>query len=170
MKKILLSATAIAMSLGVFAQRNCGILQHEQYLESINPNRAKERAAYEKAVQKWIANNPSAAALAKTTQTTIQIPLVVHMVYNSVSDSVSDAQIFSQIQILNDDYTRNNADKVNTPAPFAAVAGAPMVQYCWAQRDPSGNPTNGIERRKTTVASFLTDDKVKAYSTGGMDA
>src|SRR5437868_5946248 len=105
MKKILLSAAAIALSFGAFAQRNCGILQHEQYLQSKNPKRAMEREAYNRQMDAWVASHP----VAKNAQTTIQIPLVVHMVYSSTADSVGDAQIFSQIQILNDDYTRNNA-------------------------------------------------------------
>ncbi len=168
MKKILLSA-AIAISFSSFAQRTCGVLQNEQFLQQQNPNRAQERAEYEKAIQHWIANNPSAKTN-QSTQSTIQIPLVVHMVYSSTADSIGDAQIFSQIQILNDDYTRNNADKVNTPAPFATVAGAPMIQYCWAQRDPSGNATTGIERRKSTTTSWSTDNKVKSFSTGGLNA
>jgi hypothetical protein len=169
MKKILLTA-AVALSLSAFAQRNCGVLQHEQFLQQKNPKRAQERAAYESAVQNWITKNNNAGRTAQSTQSTIQIPLVVHMVYSSASDSVGDAQIFSQIQILNDDYTRNNADKVNTPASFTTAASAPMVQYCWATRDPLGNPTSGIERRKSTTTSWTTDDKVKAYSTGGLDA
>src|ERR1700751_6044548 len=172
MKKILLSAAAIALSVGAFAQRNCGVLQHEQFLQQKNPNRAQERADYEVAIQKWIANgnNNQMARQMQSTQSTIQIPLVVHMVYSSTADSVGDAQIFSQIQVLNDDYTRNNADKVNTPSTFTAAAGAPMVQYCWATRDPNGNPTNGIERHKSATTSWTTDDKVKAAATGGMDA
>jgi len=169
MKKILLSVAAIALSFGAFAQRNCGVMQHEQYLQSKNPNRAQERAAYEQQIQNWLAANATAKTN-QSTQSIMQIPLVVHMVYSSSADSVGDAQIFSQIQILNDDYTRNNADKANTPSTFTAVASAPMVNYCWAQRDPSGNATTGIERRKSTTTSWTTDDKVKAFSTGGLDA
>ncbi|HWY39123.1 MAG TPA: M43 family zinc metalloprotease [Bacteroidia bacterium] len=170
MKKILTLSMIAAFAYSGLAQlsqkRVCGTLLHEQYLNQQDPGREQRRAEFEQAIQEYL--NKTLAS--KTSQTTIQIPLVVHMVYSSTSDSVSDAQIFSQIQILNDDYTRNNADKVNTPSTFTSVASAPMVQYCWATRDPSGNPTNGIERRKSTVTSWSTDDKVKAYATGGLDA
>ncbi|MGZ3864861.1 MAG: M43 family zinc metalloprotease [Bacteroidia bacterium] len=172
MKKALLTAAALTLCLGGFAQitkRVCGAMQHELYLQSKDPNRAKARADYEKAVQDWITKN-AASRTNQSTQAIIQIPLVVHMVYSSSTDSVGDAQIFSQIQILNQDFTRTNPDTTNTPAAFKPVAGAPMVNYCWAQRDPNGNPTNGIERRKSTTTSWTTDDAVKSYSTGGMDA
>ncbi|MGZ3862865.1 MAG: M43 family zinc metalloprotease [Bacteroidia bacterium] len=172
MKKALLTAAALTLSLGGFAQitkRVCGAMQHELYLQSKDPNRAKARADYEKAVQDWITKNATSRTN-QSTQSIMQIPLVVHMVYSSSADSVGDAQIFSQIQILNEDFTRTNPDTNNTPVAFRSVAGAPMVNYCWAQRDPNGNPTNGIERRKSTTTSWTTDDKVKAYSTGGLDA
>lgn len=168
MKKYLFSALALTLATGIFAQtqRTCGTPQHEAYLEQKNPKRAQQRAMYDQAIEKYLQNNPQA----KSSQTVVQIPLVVHLVYANATQNISDAQIYSQIAVLNADYTRTNADAANTPAPFAAVASAPMINFCWAQRDPNGNPTNGIERRQTTVSSWTTDDKVKAYSTGGLDA
>lgn len=171
MKKIITLSLATAFGLSAMAQepkRVCGTLEHEQYLDQQNPTRAAQKAAYAKAMNKWIENHKNDPT-AKS-QTTVMIPLVVHMVYSSTADSVSDAQIFSQIQILNDDFTRQNADKVNTPSTFTAVASAPMVNYCWAQRDPNGNATNGIERHKSATTSWSTNDAVKHASSDGMDA
>ena len=168
MKKIITLIAAVSFFSNGYAQRVCGTMHHEQWLQQQNPKREEQRKAYEQAISKFISN--AKANKTNQTQSIMQIPLVVHMVYSSTADSVGDAQIFSQIQILNDDYTRNNADTVNTPGPFKSVAGAPMVQYCWAQRDPNGNPTTGIERRKSSTTSWTADDKVKSYGTGGLDA
>ncbi|HKC68901.1 MAG TPA: M43 family zinc metalloprotease [Bacteroidia bacterium] len=168
MKKIITLTISLLFFVNGYAQRVCGTMQHEQMLQQKNPKRAEQRKAYEKMMAAFMANAKINGN--NQTQSINKIPLVVHVVYSSASDSVQDAQIFSQIKILNDDYTRQNADTVNTPAPFKAVAGAPMVQYCWAQRDPNGNPTNGIERRKSTTTSWTTDDAVKSYNTGGLDA
>jgi hypothetical protein len=44
------------------------------------------------------------------------------------------------------------------------------LQFCLAQQKPDGSATNGIERRLTTVSSFSTNDNMKHYSTGGLDA
>jgi hypothetical protein len=169
MKKIITLTIALTFFASAQAQRTCGTMQHEQWLQQQNPKRAEQRKAFEQAMSDYIRNNASAKQNNKT-QSITQIPLVVHMVYSSTTDSVSDAQIFSQIKILNDDYTRQNADTVNTPGPFKAVASAPMVQYCWAQRDPNGNPTTGIERKKSATTSWTSDNKVKAAATGGLDA
>ena len=169
MKKIITIAAALSFFASGYAQKRvCGTTQHEQWLQQQNPKRVEQRKAYEQALANFIKS--ASTNKANKTQSIIQIPLVVHMVYSSATDSVADAQIFSQIKILNDDYTRQNADTANTPGPFKAAASAPMVQYCWAQRDPNGNPTTGIERRKSTTTSWSTDDKVKATATGGLDA
>ncbi len=170
MKKILTLSCVLALGISAFAQQNkrvCGTDLHEQFLEQKDPNRKQKREDYAKTMQKYMAMQKNSA---QKSQTIIQIPLVVHMVYASTTDSITDAQIFSQIQVLNEDYTRTNADASTTPAPFAAVASSPQVNYCWAQRDPSGNPTTGIERRKSTTTSWTTDDKVKSFATGGLDA
>jgi hypothetical protein len=77
----------------------------------------------------------------------------------------------SQIDVLNEDFRRLNADAVNTPSLFQSVAADAEIQFCLATRDPLGNPTNGITRTQTTKTSFsvYTDD-VKYSSQGGKDA
>lgn len=98
------------------------------------------------------------------------LPVVVHVVYKTNGQNISDAQIQSQIDVLNEDFARQNADTTSTPAAFRPAASATNFRFCLAQTDPFGNPTTGIERRMTTVTSFSTNDDVKTYSSGGMDA
>src|SRR3982074_2158799 len=43
------------------------------------------------------------------------IPVVVHVVYKLPAENISDAQIKSQINVLNKDYSATNTDKKNTP-------------------------------------------------------
>ncbi len=71
---------------------------------------------------------------------TYQIPVVVHIIMNtSGQGAISDALVQSQIDILNED--------------FQAIAGTnggngtfSNFQFYLADRDPAGNPTNGITR------------------------
>src|SRR5207253_2622060 len=95
----------------------------------------------------------------------------VHVIYNTNVQNISDAQVISQINILNKDFARNNTDMINTPPAFKSFASATNFQFCLAKFDPSGQPTNGIERRNTNVTVFqpLSDDE-KFYSRGGLDA
>jgi PKD repeat protein len=102
----------------------------------------------------WMAQKLSASrsgqggALSPATQYTI--PVVVHIIYQNETDvwNISDQQVLSQIQILNEDFRRLNADTVNTPAGFAAVAGYPNIEFCLARRDTLGQNTTGIIRHR----------------------
>ncbi|MBN4072829.1 zinc metalloprotease [Crocinitomix catalasitica] len=116
------------------------------------------------------------ASLASGDRATLIIPVVFHIVYNAAIENIDDSLIYQQIQILNDDFQRMNADTVNTPAAFKPLAGSMDVTFCLAQQDPSGQPTDGILRIPTTEVSFASvtnyaiPDPVKHTSTGGSDA
>lgn len=77
----------------------------------------------------------------------ITIPVVVHVIHSGqaigVGRNISDAQVMSQITVLNQDYRRTQG----TPGFNNNPVGADTeIQFCLAQRDPQGNPTNGINR------------------------
>lgn len=78
------------------------------------------------------------------------IPVVVHIIYQNETDvwNISDQQVISQIQVLNEDFRRLNADTVNTPAGFVGVAGYPNIEFCLARRDTLGQNTTGIIRHR----------------------
>jgi hypothetical protein len=98
-----------------------------------------------------------------------RIPVVVHVVYKTAAQNISDAQIKSQIDVLNADFRKKNADVSTVPAAFAPLAADSRIQFELAKTDPSGNPTTGITRTATTVSAFSDDDAVKASGTGGAD-
>jgi hypothetical protein len=56
----------------------------------------------------------------------VVIPVVVHILHNGeplgTGRNISVAQIQSQMDVLNEDFNRLNADQVNAPAVFAVVA------------------------------------------------
>ncbi len=98
-----------------------------------------------------------------------EIPTVVHVVYKTNAQNISDAQVKSQIDVLNADFRKKNADVSSVPAPFAPRVADARVQFALATTDPSGSATNGITRTKTTKDSFSDDDGVKSAATGGAD-
>jgi hypothetical protein len=102
-----------------------------------------------------------------STETVITIPTVVHVLYNNSAENISDAQIQSQIDILNEDFRRMNADAVNTPSDFLGVAADVRIEFCLATYDPNGNPTTGITRTYTSKTSFSYNSDMKYNSTGG---
>ena len=138
-----------------------------------DPATAERMAAIEKHTAKYIDkldDSQKAAAV-------ITIPTVVHVIYNTSAQNISDAQIQSQMQVLNDDFRRQNADASNTPSAFAGVAADTEIEFCLATVDPNGNATTGITRTATNVSEFSTGSNCSASSQpmkftsgGGKDA
>jgi hypothetical protein len=107
---------------------------------------------------------------------TIVIPTVFHIVYNTPQQNIPDSVIQRQLQIMNDDFQRKNADTINTPLEFQGVTGKMDIQFCLAQQTPTGSGTTGIVRVSTNVTGFnspttyAVPDPVKHTNSGGSDA
>ncbi|MCG8306728.1 MAG: choice-of-anchor J domain-containing protein [Cytophagales bacterium] len=86
------------------------------------------------------------------------IAVVVHVVHNGESYgegvNITDEQIYSQIEVLNEDYQRKNADTVNTQPEFLNVAGRLNIEFVLARQTIDGEPTTGIVRVKGPKASY----------------
>ncbi len=148
--------------------RICGTTAHNQMLFEKNPaheNFLKSLNSYTKTAQK----NSKTASIEVVT-----IPVVVHVIHSGESigsgTNISDAQIESQIEILTEDFRRQNADTTNTPVAFQSVAADSKIEFQLATLDPDGLPTSGITRTVTGSAPFNPDfDNMKSSATGGVD-
>ena len=99
-----------------------------------------------------------------------RIPVVVHVVWRTSTENISDAQINSQIDVLNRDFRKLNSDVSKVPSVWKSLVGDAKMEFFLAKTDPSGNPTTGINRKKTTVTSFSSNNDVKFDSKGGVNA
>ncbi|MFI5203686.1 MAG: M43 family zinc metalloprotease [Flavobacteriales bacterium] len=102
------------------------------------------------------------------------VPVVFHVVYlqsDSANQNIHDTIIWSQMDVLNEDFLRMNADAVNTLPIFDSIAVNTGIHFQLATFDPLGNPTNGITRTSTTTSHLLTPltNSVKSNATGGKD-
>jgi hypothetical protein len=173
-KKLLITALAFCFSLAFFAQtapqRNCGTLQHHDYLKLTRPNYENDLNNYNVMIEQYLAAQQSGTARMAALPT-VTVPVVVHVLYRVAGENISDAQAISQVQVLNDDFAKLNADKIKvTQATFSTAATGANIRFCLAQRDPLGNATTGVTHKTTTVTAFTTDDKVKNNATGGQTA
>lgn len=161
---LLLPVLALLLTANAYAQRSCGA--NEVLLRQLqeNPEMQQIRDAIEQRTTQFIQSGGAKDRVVVT------IPVVVHVVWNTSAENISDAAIQSQIDVLNADFRRTNADAGNTPSYFQGVAADCEINFCMAQRDPNGNATNGIVRRQTSVTSFSTNDNVKYYNNGGSNA
>ena len=143
-----------------FSQDRCSTVQYEEQRKLKNPNQETTQQ-----FEDWIKNaklRPSKEMRTQGTQATYVIPIVVHIIHNGepvgTGTNLSEAQVQSQINVLNKDYQRINADAANTPAEFLPVAGSVDVQFVLAKQDPIGAPTNGIVRVQGTQPSWSVND------------
>jgi hypothetical protein len=139
-------------------------VQQEQWVKK-NPNYAAERNAYEQSIQTYIAAHPSTG---NSVQSVMTLPVVVHCVYGSTAQNITLNQVLSQIQVMNEDFSRTNAD-ANTHWSQAVNT---TIQFCLAQQTPTGAASNGLETRQfgTSSTSWSTNDQVKHQANGGLDA
>ncbi len=99
----------------------------------------------------------------------IIIPVVVHILWNNSAQNISDVQVLSQIDVLNKDYSGLNTDRNKIPSYFSEYAADCGISFVLAKTDPSGNATNGIVRKQTSVTVFQIDDRAKSSASNGDD-
>ncbi|RMG73063.1 MAG: T9SS C-terminal target domain-containing protein [Bacteroidetes bacterium] len=142
----------------------CGTMDYLHQQELADPDLPQRMAAIERFTQEY----QQSQAGRDNDVTVITIPVVVHVVYNTAVENISEAQVISQIDILNEDFRRLNAD--TTASSQWAQAADFQMEFCLAKIDPDGFPTNGITRTPTNVSSFNTNNGVKFDAQGGKDA
>jgi len=150
------------------SQRSCGTMQHLQMQLQSDPKLTDRMQQIENKTQQIISSNTQ-----NKTAAIITIPVVVHVVYKTSAQNISDAQVQSQIDVLNEDFSKLNADASLTPSVYAGLAVNCQIQFCLAKRDPNGLATNGIDRKSTTTTSFSSNDAIKSATSataGGANA
>jgi hypothetical protein len=162
-----LSCICLLLSSILFAQRPCASSTYIDQQKALDPTLNGRLAQVENFL---IAQRRSARETGQQAPTVILIPVVVHVLYKSAAQNVSDEQINSQIDALNRDFRRRNADTSSTPDRFKHVAADVQIQFQLATADPKGRATNGIIRKYTDVNHWTTDDKIKFSSLGGDNA
>jgi len=173
MKKIYLLSLAIVSTLfsGVLAQnhnlRNCGTMEAHEHQLQTDPEMQKRLDNIEWQTENYIKGGGAAQ---KLNGTIITIPVVFHVVWNSTAQNVSDAALLAQLDVLNKDFRKLNADASLIPSIFAGVAADCEIQFCMAQRNPQGLASTGIVRRQTTTTAFSTNNNVKFTANGGSNA
>ena len=164
---ILLSGIALIMPsafLPLFAQDRCGTVEYSKMLDA---NPAERKINFER----WM----TGLRLKRMTQQArrqaepYRIPVVVHVIHNGENigegANIPEAQILSQLQVLNEDFNRLNADAAQTPPQFSGVAASLNVEFVLAKQDPNGLPTNGIVRVDGGRAGWAMADN---YSLKGL--
>lgn len=90
---------------------------------------------------------------------TIMIPTVVHVIYSNENENISDEQIYSQIEVLNQDFTKSNTDLDQIPEEFSSLSTNTKIHF----------DLDSIIRVSSTRTAWGTGDQMKFSSVGGSD-
>jgi hypothetical protein len=167
MKKILLSAAAILMlfscqneatdsttpTTNAIAHRGCAsqeVLEAQLIADPTLAIRMNQIEAFTQKVQ---------LSTSRLVAGKIVIPVVVNVLYKTAAENISDAQIQSQIDVLNQDFTATNSDFGSIPALFAGVAANVDITFELVT----------INRKATTKTSWGTRDAMKKTKQGGIN-
>lgn len=115
----------------------CASHQYAEYLKELVPQVKPEGGENHKSLG------------AEDTNEVYVVPVVVHVIHSGqavgVNQNISDARVLSQIAVLNEDY-RKITGTPGSPWNANAISVDTEIEFCLAQVDPDGNPTNGINR------------------------
>lgn len=133
-------ACCLFLCQSLAAQQRCGmdqlIADRAQRFPEYGPTKAASEAAY----QQFIAEGRGGGNNERV------IPVVVHIIQQTEAILISDARVQSQIDVLNEDFLKLNADTSLIPLEHQAAAANTKVRFCLATIDPNGCPTTGINR------------------------
>jgi hypothetical protein len=99
------------------------------------------------------AQNPDAQRLVNGV---VEIPVVVNVLYRTAAQNISQAQIQSQIDVLNEDYSATNSDYNLTSTYNSVKSGNIGVRFVLDQ----------VVRKSTSKSSWSTNDAMKKSAQG----
>ncbi len=161
---LILTATSFLIPSSLLGQK-CQTSEKRAERISQNPDIVTEINQINQFTEQWIATQEASAQA----RTVVTVPVVVHVVWLENSENISEAQIMSQIDVLNEDFRQLNSNFSSTPAAFQAIAADVEIEFCLADTDPDGNPTNGITRTQTTIDEIGETESFYSTSAGGHD-
>lgn len=167
MKKICLVLLSTLITGVVAAQTPRNVCASDIVLQeelAKNPVLAAQHAAYINDLKAWLAANPHVGE--KNTSGIRIIPVVFHIIHDGGSENISKAQVLDQVDILNEDFRRLNADAATTPPHFDSLAADCRIEFRLANTDPQGNCTDGIVRvqsQRTNGASNVNGVKELSF-------
>ncbi len=154
----------------------CYSYEHLQDQIKQDPERGRKLDALDKMVDDMVSARENAANGNSTakgkpggggggggTRSIVYVPVVVHVLWNTNDQNISDVQVQSQIDVLNQDYSKKNVE-IKDPNSiwqgYKSTVADCQIQFCLYQ----------VIHKHTATQSFSTNDAMKKSSQGGDDA
>lgn len=168
-KKLLfvLSLLTFSVSIGIAQTIENDFCGHRFEIEKNiqkNPNYLQwQNSLFQEAMQKFQEIESSKRKINSDTEY-YEIKVVFHVLYNNTEQNINEAFIQDQMLVLNNAFRKKNGDTTRIRDIFKAIAADTRIQFVLADKDPQGNPTNGITRTPTSRTTFSIN-RIGQYST-----
>lgn len=86
-----------------------------------------------------------------------KIPIVFHILHNGGSENISEAQIFNGLDVINRDFSKQNADTAEVIDLFKQRVADVEMEFVLASRAPNGACFRGYTRTQSTMTSAGDD-------------
>ncbi len=133
-------------------QRHCASAEVLEEQMKADPALRQRMAEIEEFTQR-VAANPGQFRLVNGM---IEIPVVFNVLYRTTAENVSLAQLQSQIDVLNEDYSATNADYNLTSTYNTVKSGDVGIRFV----------LDAVNRKKTNKTSWSTNDAMKKSASG----
>lgn len=156
MKRIFAAIIALLTVSFAFAQHgpSCGTVEYLEQIQLENPAEYQSIMQARQDLEAFVANGGGQ----NNGRAVTIIPVVFHVIHDGelegTGSNISDAALQSQIDILNEDFRKQNADIVDVVSQFQSIAADSEVEFCLATVDENGNPTDGINRYQYSGAPW----------------
>jgi PKD repeat protein len=155
-KYLAASVVAVTMAFNTAnAQMNCGTDEAMKQLFKDFPQLEEQHnQLWENAKKEWqqqkLMNPQSTAPLV--------VPIVFHIIHQYGSENISKAQIVDQVNILNMQYRKQNADTATVEPSMIPFIADSKIEFRLPTKDPDGNCTDGIDRIYSHKTNQAGDD------------
>ena len=172
-KKVLCSLSLLSLfGLNANAQKStpCGTDEVQQQLLKSYPQIAERNAALSAEISNKLSKMTAKDLLsfAKTTEdgnVIYDVPIVFHIIHDYGAEYLPDDSVYNCVKDLNKIFNKQNWDTIQVIAPFKGFINNSNTRYIgkgnivWhlATKDPNGNPTNGITRRRNYLTKAAGD-------------
>lgn len=129
---------------------SCGAPELIKFIDNKIPGYSQENTNLSRQIGEVIKNGMSP----KSGDDVLLIPVVFHIVYHDSAFILPDSVIENQINVLNENYRRQNADTINMRSEYQNIVGDSKIEFMLATVDPDGHSTTGITRTKSPIQYF----------------
>jgi len=139
------------------AQERCAVPKILEQRENKYPELSTQK------FERWLTEKQATKATQRNQVNTVQVPVVFHIIHNGepvgTGGNLIKNKIDRQLEILNEDFNRLNADASETLDEFQDRSASFEIEFIYAKQTPDGFETDGIIRVPGSQASYSYQER-----------